>query len=82
MNGIPENSGRDPDKKNAKQNQKHIGSRLVDGLLWFFNLLDVHNGVVTAIGTLVIAAFTVLATATIELKKLGEQQAADVNSPT
>jgi hypothetical protein len=42
----------------------------------FFNFLEAHNGLVTALGTFVIAIFTViLALATIELKKLGEQQA-------
>lgn len=46
---------------------------------WFFDFLDTHNGVVTAFGTLIIALFTgFLAIATIELKKLGEQQAHDV----
>ena len=41
-----------------------------------FDLLETHNGFVTALGTFIIAIFTVvLALATIELKKLGEQQA-------
>jgi len=48
--------------------------------LWF-KFLDTHNGLVTAFATAIVALFTVvLAIATIELKKLGEQQAEDMKA--
>jgi hypothetical protein len=77
----PEHKGRNADDQDVESKDQGVGHKIVDWILWFLRLLDQHNGIVTALGTLIIAVFTiVLAIATYELKKLGEKQARDMKA--
>jgi hypothetical protein len=81
MDEPPVDSDRQADESRAEQKNRNIFGKFVCGLKWFVRMLDRHDGLVTAFGTLVIAVFTVvLALATIELKRLGEKQSSDMES--